>query len=729
MVVKIEPQLTGRLDGGEGFDLFYATTGVIGNATINVRGGSNVVTGNNTQPFGNGIGILGSSISSTGSLTLIANGTTIGMSLTSIFGGDGVDNITARGTLFGVQGASIDGKGGADTFDLQSGIATVNGGSGIDTLILEGDRSDYTFTKGNGFNNPDNISDANGTDIDVEEIERFVLNGVEFSFDDLFGSGGQNESQPQLTGPFVGTDQDDSYEATSQGIVQASFNTQAGNDTIIGNSANIAGGTAILNTSISTGDDDDTITATATGSNSIGMDNVTLQAGMGNDVITARGTLLGVQDVSIDGGAGNDRFDLKNGTGQVIGGDGNDTLTLFGVSSDYTFSGENGSGNITGANGTDLTIDGIESFQFSEGVFTYDELFNQPDSKIQAQLTGEFDGTNKNDTYFATTSGIVNASFNTKEGSDTIIGNNFNNGGTGISDTSISSGDGDDIILAMAMGANSIGMDNVTIQAGVGNDVITAQGALGVQNVLINGGEGNDTFDLGSGTGIVVGGGLREAIDRLILDGQSLDYTFSGITDLNLGTIVNDDLGTNLTVFDVDLFEFNDGTFGFDELFGSTPPTPPDPSVVSIEGLEQLEGNTGTTEFVFTVTRTGDPSEAVTVDWEIELIPGQADANDFVFGQPKKDSVTILASDTSAEVVIEVQGDTNFESNERFTVTLSNPSVGTIGEDTATGTILNDDDEPQLPELPELSIEATDADKEEGNDGPNPFIFTDERIF
>ncbi len=355
---------------------------------------------------------------------------------------------------------------------------------------------------------------------------------------------------------------------------------------------------------------------------------------------------------------------------------------------------------ITGANGTDLTVDGIESFQFSEGVFTFDELFNQPVSIIQAQLTGEFDGTNKDDSYFATTSGIVNASFNTLEGSDTIMGMNSNSGGTGISNTSISSGDGGDTIVAMAMGADSIGMDGVTIQAGLGNDVITAQGTLlGVQDVLINGGEGSDTFDLGSGTGIVVGGiPTRSEIDLLILDGQSSDYTFSGITNLNLGRIINDDFGTNLTVFSVDEFRFSDGTFAFDELFGETPPPSPDPSVVSIAAIEQEEGDSGTTEFVFDVTRTGDDSEAVTVDWEIGLIPGQADANDFVFGQPANGDVTILAGETSAEVVIEVQGDTDFESNERFTVTLSNPSVGIIDEATATGTIINDDEEPTPPE-------------------------------
>ncbi|MGK7879224.1 MAG: Calx-beta domain-containing protein, partial [Crocosphaera sp.] len=136
----------------------------------------------------------------------------------------------------------------------------------------------------------------------------------------------------------------------------------------------------------------------------------------------------------------------------------------------------------------------------------------------------------------------------------------------------------------------------------------------------------------------------------------------------------------------MDLFEFDDGTFAFDELFGETPPPTPDPSVVSIASIEQEEGDDGTTEFVFTVTRSGDDSEAVTVDWDIELIAGQANASDFVFGQPANGDVTIEAGQTSAEVVIEVQGDTDVETDEDFIVTLSNPSVGTIGEDTATGT-------------------------------------------
>ena len=57
------------------------------------------------------------------------------------------------------------------------------------------------------------------------------------------------------------------------------------------------------------------------------------------------------------------------------------------------------------------------------------------------------------------------------------------------------------------------------------------------------------------------------------------------------------------------------------------------------------------------------------------------------------------------------------ESDEAFTVTLSNPSVGAvIGTASANGTIRNDD--------ASLSIAATSADKAEGQAGTTPFTFT-----
>ncbi len=54
-------------------------------------------------------------------------------------------------------------------------------------------------------------------------------------------------------------------------------------------------------------------------------------------------------------------------------------------------------------------------------------------------------------------------------------------------------------------------------------------------------------------------------------------------------------------------------------------------------------------------------------------------------------TVTFNPGETSKPVSVDVLGDTTFEPDETFTVTLSNPSGSTIGTASATGTITNDD--------------------------------------
>ena len=80
-------------------------------------------------------------------------------------------------------------------------------------------------------------------------------------------------------------------------------------------------------------------------------------------------------------------------------------------------------------------------------------------------------------------------------------------------------------------------------------------------------------------------------------------------------------------------------------------------------------------------------------------------------------TVTFLPGETSETITISVSGDTTFEVDDKFTVTLSNPSAGIkIATALATGAILNDD--------ASLSISPTDARKPEGNSGTTEFTFT-----
>ena len=288
---------------------------------------------------------------------------------------------------------------------------------------------------------------------------------------------------------------------------------------------------------------------------------------------------MGVENVLIAGGSGNDTYDLQNGTGVIYDQLGDDLLILDGESSDYTFNGSNDIGDIITADfdfETDLTVIGVENFQFSDGTFSFDDLFSVGENIVRFRLRGEFGGTTEDDFYQATRGGIANAVFATLVGNDTIIGDNRNDFGVGIRNTSIGTfGEGsaieedDDIITGNATGASSVGMQGVQIATGNGSDTITARGtSLGVEDVLIDGGEGGDIFDLQSGTGTVLGG---KGDDRLILEGQSSDYIFQGIsTSLLAGEITGIDfvgVRTDLTVVGVENFQFNDGTFTFRELF------------------------------------------------------------------------------------------------------------------------------------------------------------------
>ncbi|QOV24559.1 hypothetical protein IM676_03480 [Anabaenopsis elenkinii CCIBt3563] len=112
----------------------------------------------------------------------------------------------------------------------------------------------------------------------------------------------------------------------------------------------------------------------------------------------------------------------------------------------------------------------------------------------------------------------------------------------------------------------------------------------------------------------------------------------------------------------------------------------------------RLEGNTGTTPFTFTVTRTGNTNIISTANWAVTGTGfNPANAADFG-GTLPTGMVTFAAGETSQVITVNVSGDTVAEPNETFIVTLSNPSNATITTATATGTILDDDltNPPQL---------------------------------
>jgi hypothetical protein len=107
----------------------------------------------------------------------------------------------------------------------------------------------------------------------------------------------------------------------------------------------------------------------------------------------------------------------------------------------------------------------------------------------------------------------------------------------------------------------------------------------------------------------------------------------------------------------------------------------------------RTEGGSGIRPFTFTVTLDAPRATATEVDWKVAgLGPAAANAADFEGGVLPGGRVAIAAGATSATISVPVQGDRTAEADERFTVTLSNPSAGVrIGAAKAEGVIKADD--------------------------------------
>ncbi|MGZ8333601.1 MAG: Calx-beta domain-containing protein, partial [Allosphingosinicella sp.] len=108
---------------------------------------------------------------------------------------------------------------------------------------------------------------------------------------------------------------------------------------------------------------------------------------------------------------------------------------------------------------------------------------------------------------------------------------------------------------------------------------------------------------------------------------------------------------------------------------------------VTIADVSQAEGNAGTSVFSFTVTRTGGTG-AFTVDYA--TAPGSATAgSDFV---ATSGTLSFAAGENSKTIDVTVNGDTEGEFSETFSVQLSNPTgFAVIADTSGTGTITNDD--------------------------------------
>ncbi len=142
----------------------------------------------------------------------------------------------------------------------------------------------------------------------------------------------------------------------------------------------------------------------------------------------------------------------------------------------------------------------------------------------------------------------------------------------------------------------------------------------------------------------------------------------------------------------------------------------PQTLAVVASSATKAEGNSGSTPFTFTVSRTGDTSGLTTVDYTV-FGSGVNPTNATDFAGGTLDRITFAPGESSKTVMVLVKGDTSIELDEQFTLLMWNASgSATITTNSATGTILNDE--------VTLSVVAGNATKAEGNSGSTPFTFT-----
>jgi Ca2+-binding RTX toxin-like protein len=190
----------------------------------------------------------------------------------------------------------------------------------------------------------------------------------------------------------------------------------------------------------------------------------------------------------------------------------------------------------------------------------------------------------------------------------------------------------------------------------------------------------------------------------------------AGDTTATITVNINGDLDVeNDNGFDVTISSASDGSIT-NSTASSTITNDDSDISIAADSASKNEGDSGTTDFTFTVSRTGSTASASTVSYAVS--GAGVDAADFAGNALPAGTATIATGQTSVTLTIDVNGDNDIELDEGFTVTISNPSGNAeIVSDTANGTIINDD--VQI----DLTLVAVDSTKAEGDSGTTAFTF------
>ena len=474
-----------------------------------------------------------------------------------IIGNGDADSITAAGgddTVYAGGGAdSVDGGDGNDRLLGQGGRDTITGGAG-DDFVDGGTSSDviYGDDVAGTLSGNDTITGSAGADFIVSGIGDDIVYGGNdddtiFGVDGqdtIFGQGGDDVINGGAGDDTIVWKQDgaDVIDGTD-GRDQVEVRGTSGVDTITvgqsGSTLTVTGGGSTLNLPnvmqdfangleelvINGRNGADVITITDV--NTVGSILILANGQNGDDTISAAGAALGVANLQLDGGNGNDTLTGSTGSETLRGSAGDDSLS--GGEGDDTLVGGDGQDALNGDAGLDL-LQGNFGNDTLDGGDGDDTLEGNEDSDILSGAGGDD----------SVSGGLGDDILDGKSGNDILLGE-----------------EGKDVLLG-GSGNDTLdgGRNQDTLRGHSGNDKL--RGDHGNDSVFgnsgndtIDGGDGEDTIDAGSGNDGIVGGNGNDQInamggDDTVLGGDGDDAIVGGEgSDTLLGQEGDDGISGN----------------------------------------------------------------------------------------------------------------------------------------------------------------------------------------
>ena len=116
-----------------------------------------------------------------------------------------------------------------------------------------------------------------------------------------------------------------------------------------------------------------------------------------------------------------------------------------------------------------------------------------------------------------------------------------------------------------------------------------------------------------------------------------------------------------------------------------------DVPAISIDDVTLAEGDSGTTDFIFTISIDGGVPALSNIEFDYSTANGTATIGDDDYEQEASEKGEIEVGETSTTITVRVNGDEKLEGNETFVVNISNVVNATINDGQGQGIISNDD--------------------------------------